>query len=123
MSEVTKRPTHYRLLAAFKTIGPYLREEWCRDNYYWFDCLAVCVDDTKAPEKREFWGWWMEFNFSEAGFTASYHVGKYNVDGDWVEEEPPEQAMSDIVRTQEDFKVKLVAKLEERFGQTMSYVE
>ncbi|MZI91684.1 sigma factor-binding protein Crl [Vibrio sp. CAIM 722] len=123
MSEVTKLPTHFRLLAAFKAIGPYVREELCKDGYYWFDCLSVCIDDKKAPEKREFWGWWMELTTTESGFKVQYHVGMYNQAGDWVNKEPPEKDVAEIIRTRDDFEKKLHKMLEERFAQTISAVE
>ena len=55
MSEEAKKPTHYRLVTALKAIGPYLREPLCKEGAYHFDCLSVCVDDSKSPEDREFW--------------------------------------------------------------------
>ncbi|EPW2902795.1 Crl family RNA polymerase assembly factor, partial [Vibrio cholerae] len=45
MSEMTKTPTHYRLLSTLKAIGPYLREGQCSERFYLFDCLASCVND------------------------------------------------------------------------------
>ncbi len=81
MSETTQGPTHFRLMSKLKAIGPYLREPQSQEGHYYFDCLSVCVDDKKSPEKREFWGWWMDLESIEGGFTAKYHIGKYNKEG------------------------------------------
>ncbi|EGQ9673206.1 sigma factor-binding protein Crl, partial [Vibrio parahaemolyticus] len=75
MSETTQGPTHFRLMSKLKAIGPYLREPQSQEGRYYFDCLSVCVDDKKSPEKREFWGWWMDLESIEGGFTAKYHIG------------------------------------------------
>ncbi|MFA0544508.1 sigma factor-binding protein Crl, partial [Vibrio sp. 10N.222.52.B7] len=68
-------------LNVLKAIGPYLREPQSEDGHYIFDCLSVCVNDKKSPEEREFWGWWLELDKSEEGFSAKYNTGKYNIDG------------------------------------------
>lgn len=115
MSEMTKTPTHYRLLTAMKAIGPYLREGQSKEGYYLFDCLSACVNDQKSPEKREFWGWWLELERTEEGFEAKYHIGRYNTAGVWGYEALPAHAVSEVTRTQEDFHQKLVSHLIRQF--------
>ncbi|MFC5078344.1 Sigma factor-binding protein Crl [Vibrio thalassae] len=116
MSEAAKNPTHYRLLTALKAIGPYLREPLCKEGFYHFDCLSVCVDDTKSPEDREFWGWWLDLCLADEQFEATYQIGRYNQDGEWVLESAPESAAEEITRTQEVFHEKLVSALQEKFA-------
>lgn len=116
MSEAAKAPTHYRLISALKAIGPYLREPLCKDGSYHFDCLSVCVDDTKSPEDREFWGWWLDLSLVEQTFEATYQMGRYNQVGEWVLEQTPKSALAEITRTQEAFHEKLVTMLKEQFS-------
>lgn len=112
MSEMAKSPTHYRLLSTFKAIGPYLREQECSKERFLFDCLASCVDDTKSPEEREFWGWWLTLDTVDGGFIAKYHKGRYTLAGAWSEEKIISKAEEEVVKTQVNFHEKLTKALE-----------
>ncbi|SHE86883.1 sigma factor-binding protein Crl [Vibrio gazogenes] len=117
MPGLSKEPTYHRLNAAFKLLGPYLREEQYQSGTYQFDCLAVCVDDKKSPEVREFWGWWMSLSHTdEQQFEAKYAIGRYDHVGNWVLEEPQPKALAEVHRTQKAFHEKLETLLNDKFG-------
>lgn len=120
MSDSSIAPTHFRLLAKFKMVGPYLRESESQDGLYLFDCLSVCVDETKSPEEREFWGWWLELSRTDEGFAANYSLGLYNAEGNWEEVPIPENVQAEISRTQEIFQGKLDDSLNEHFELSVS---
>ncbi|SHO58483.1 sigma factor-binding protein Crl [Vibrio quintilis] len=123
MSQLVKEPTHHRLNIAFKSLGPYLREEKYHEGVYLFDCLAVCIDDKKSPEHREFWGWWMELKFDHNFFEASYAVGRFDLEGKWVDETPEDHVMEEVIRTKNVFHEKLVKMLHDKFSCDVKIVE
>jgi sigma factor-binding protein Crl len=116
MTQEIKKPTYHRLLSSFKAIGPYLREDKSEQGRYFFDCLSVCVDDNKAPETREFWGWWMELSASECGYCASYQYGRYNVEGLWVGVKLHAVNIEEVERTRRVFHEKLTMMLNKDFA-------
>ena len=116
MSEVTKAPTHFRLISNLKSIGPYLLEPLSRENYYLFDCLSVCVNDQKSPEEREFWGWWLELERDGDAFCARYLIGLYDIEGNWQEKKLPKKAIEEVNRTQMAFHEKLEQMLSSKFA-------
>ncbi|GAJ77486.1 LOW QUALITY PROTEIN: curlin genes transcriptional activator [Vibrio sp. JCM 18905] len=122
MSETTQGPTHFRLMSKLKAIGPYLREPQSQEGRYYFDCLSVCVDDKNRLRSVNFGGaWWMDLESIEGGFTAKYHIGKYNKEGQWVSEALPKKAVEEVYLTQSTFHQKLVDTLEEHFKLEVEY--
>ncbi|HGJ5857785.1 sigma factor-binding protein Crl [Arsenophonus nasoniae] len=96
---LTSNYSKSKLLKHFTRLGPYLRESLCQDDLFFFDCLAICVNAKTAPEKREFWGWWLELRGELNGFVYHYKLGMFDKAGNW---QHIEINKSNIIKSLED---------------------
>lgn len=113
MTDENKNMSHGRLLMKFGQLGPYLRKDKSSEECYFFDCLSACVSAQKAPDKREFWGWWMEVIPKKNEFKYSYHFGKYDVEGNWLDLKLPNKCNAEVKATLDVFYQKISAFLQE----------
>lgn len=97
MSALVSDYTRGKLLRRFTALGPYIREPQCQDGHYFFDCLAVCVNADAAPEKREFYGWWLTLTPQEQGFVSEYRLGIFDKSGHWQENKLSRKETHDTV--------------------------
>ncbi|WP_413110819.1 sigma factor-binding protein Crl [Thaumasiovibrio sp. DFM-14] len=110
-------PTHGRLMMKLAAIGPYLREKKSAKGCYFFDSLVSCVDAEKAPESREFWGWWLYLTVTdEQQCFARYGLGRYDQNGAWLAAELPEQASLDVQANLSAFESMLQKAMKENFS-------
>ncbi|MEZ8141580.1 sigma factor-binding protein Crl [Enterovibrio norvegicus FF-33] len=112
MTEETKTLSHGRLLTRFAQLGPYLRQKKSTGESYFFDCLSACVNAKKTPESREFWGWWMKLTPKEGGFEYSYTFGKFNTEGEWLEEKLPKKCVQEVTESLDTFYKKIAGFVE-----------
>ncbi|MGL5597267.1 MAG: sigma factor-binding protein Crl [Aeromonas sp.] len=98
-----ERVTYPRLLRQFAALGPYLREDLCQEGRYRFDCLSVCISAKLAPDKREFWGWWLELEQVDRHFRYHYQLGFYHANGQWLNKPIPKKHQAEVVRTLHHF--------------------
>lgn len=73
-----------RVVKKFSELGPYLREQQCGQQNFFFDCLAVCLNASHPPDKREFWGWWLTLETQQDHMIYHYYFGMYDHTGNWV---------------------------------------
>ncbi|KLV05927.1 XRE family transcriptional regulator [Photobacterium aquae] len=113
-------PPHGRLITKLTALGPYLRQQHSSDGYYFFDCLSSCISAKKAPEEREFWGWWLILQATEQGFEYQYFFGRYNDSGEWQKEPVPAKHEQAVLQTLDDFYPKLKGLLHDELELSLS---
>lgn len=113
-------PPHGRLMTKLTALGPYLRQPKSSEGHFFFDCLSSCISAKKAPEEREFWGWWLIMTPTDTGFEYQYHFGRFNAAGEWEKDALPAKHEQAVVQTLEEFYPKLVGLLQDELKLTIS---
>ncbi|MCE0556026.1 MULTISPECIES: sigma factor-binding protein Crl [unclassified Motilimonas] len=114
MSE-TQFPPRGRITKKFTDIGPYFRVGKSDDENFFFDCLAVCVGINAEPDKREFYGWWLELKKTDTGFSYHYQYGFFDVTGEWQEKAIPKKHQAEVTRSLQVFYEKMMDLVENTF--------
>lgn len=96
---MTQAIAHRQLIKEFMALGPYLRAEQSEPGRYFFDCLASCLNFNAAPDRREFWGWWLVLEQDDHHFRYHYQLGFYNADGEWLDKPIPKKHQVEVERT------------------------
>ncbi|MFC3911995.1 sigma factor-binding protein Crl [Pseudaeromonas sharmana] len=102
---------HRQLIKEFMTLGPYLRQEQCEPGRYFFDCLASCLNLNAAPERREFWGWWLVLESCEGGFSCQSEIGLFNKEGIWTNRQPGVAEQESVIHSRQRFVHELQQRL------------
>jgi sigma factor-binding protein Crl len=113
VEDSTKKPSRGRLFKLFTDLGPYFRKLQSTESVYFFDCLEICVDDTQAPEERQFYGWWMVVSNKNDQFTYQRLDGRYNLVGDWEVENLSKEQQQKLDKSFETFIIRLQALIKE----------
>lgn len=108
---MTQLLPHRQIIKEFMTLGPYLRQEQCEPGRYFFDCLASCLNLNAAPERREFWGWWLVLEVCEGGFSCQTEVGLFNKEGIWVNRQPADTEQPAVLQSRQRFLQELQNRL------------
>jgi len=112
----SKVPSHYKWVKQLAAIGPYLRECRSREGAYFFDCLSVCISAKKAPDRREFYGWWFTLTQQGDAFVYSYSYGVFDGNSDWHHREIPSRHQEEVERSLLEFFQKLREQVEAESG-------
>lgn len=120
MTSTTLFPPHGRLMTKLTALGPYLREKKSQEGYFFFDCLASCVNAEKAPDVREFWGWWLVLTATHNGFEYAYDFGRFDLNGEWNEGKLPAKHKAAVMKTLIDFHHKLAPFITDECQLTLS---
>jgi len=109
-------PSHLKWVKQLAAIGPYLRENRSREGEYFFDCLAVCLSARKAPEQREFYGWWFELKQQQDGMVYHYQFGVFDSNSQWLQHDIPAKHKPEVERTLQEFFEKLLPLVNSELG-------
>ena len=116
-------PSCGRVIKLFTDLGPYFRRLESTESSYFFDCLEICIDHEKEPEQREFLGWWLVVTNNGESCLYERFNGRYNLAGDWVDENIPEQYLQQLDNSFALFIGRLQILIEVEMQQQLSALE